>query len=236
MKNQYFGDVNDYRKYGLLRSLVTDSGLKLLVAWMLTPDDGGADGSKTAYLSQPEKFGKHDPELYQGLRGFLVRGAGRRVSMIADSHLLAGAGYFSDIVPDASRHREGWFDSLQERARAYDLVFLDPDNGLEVRSKPIGRKDSSKYVAWQEVCELWESGKSLLIYQHFRRVKRPVFIEQMAGELRDRLGAPLIEAFSTAGVLFLLVGQERHCEPLRVGIDRVQATWADQIRVAGLSR
>jgi hypothetical protein len=40
MKNQYFGDINDYRKYGLLRMLHSTGDGRLLVAWMLTPDDG----------------------------------------------------------------------------------------------------------------------------------------------------------------------------------------------------
>ena len=40
MKNQYFGDVNDYRKYGLLRVLQREANLRCVVAWMLTPDDG----------------------------------------------------------------------------------------------------------------------------------------------------------------------------------------------------
>jgi hypothetical protein len=44
MKNQYFGDINDYRKYGLLRMLQSSGGGRLLVAWMLTPDDGSRDG------------------------------------------------------------------------------------------------------------------------------------------------------------------------------------------------
>jgi hypothetical protein len=32
MKNQYFGDINDYRKYGLLRMLQSTSSGRLLVA------------------------------------------------------------------------------------------------------------------------------------------------------------------------------------------------------------
>jgi hypothetical protein len=38
MKNQYFGDINDYRKYGLLRALQSTGDGSLLVTWMLTPD------------------------------------------------------------------------------------------------------------------------------------------------------------------------------------------------------
>lgn len=45
MKGQYFGDINDYRKYGLLRALQSSGEGSLLVAWMLTPDDGRPDGN-----------------------------------------------------------------------------------------------------------------------------------------------------------------------------------------------
>ena len=39
MKNQYFGDINDYRKYGLLRILTNGGEIKTAVCWMLTTDD-----------------------------------------------------------------------------------------------------------------------------------------------------------------------------------------------------
>ena len=53
MKNQYFGDINDYQKYGLLRTISRDTGLRLAVCWMLTPDDGRSDGKKTGYVDRP---------------------------------------------------------------------------------------------------------------------------------------------------------------------------------------
>jgi len=31
MKDQYFGDINDYRKYGLLRAIVRSSELRIMV-------------------------------------------------------------------------------------------------------------------------------------------------------------------------------------------------------------
>ena len=34
MKDQYFGDINDYRKYGILRALQSKGQRTLLVAWM----------------------------------------------------------------------------------------------------------------------------------------------------------------------------------------------------------
>ncbi|MCP5055151.1 MAG: hypothetical protein GY937_00325 [bacterium] len=59
--------MNDYRKYGLLRSLQAGSGFELLVAWMLTPDDGGSDGKFRTYMAEPRRWKHFDPELYLGL-------------------------------------------------------------------------------------------------------------------------------------------------------------------------
>jgi len=44
MKNQYFGDENDYKKYGLLNTLTGRTDLSTAVCWMLTPDEAGAGG------------------------------------------------------------------------------------------------------------------------------------------------------------------------------------------------
>ena len=53
MKDQYFGDINDYRKYGILRALQSKGLGTLLVAWMLTPDDSSRDGEFRSYLEDP---------------------------------------------------------------------------------------------------------------------------------------------------------------------------------------
>ena len=49
MKDQYFGDIGDYGKYGLLRFLAK-KGIKIGVHWYLTPSDGSNDGKFTDYL------------------------------------------------------------------------------------------------------------------------------------------------------------------------------------------
>ena len=43
MKNQYFGDERDFFKFAILRSFGS-AGLKVIVDWMLTPDDLSNDG------------------------------------------------------------------------------------------------------------------------------------------------------------------------------------------------
>lgn len=65
MKDQYVGDINDYRKYALLRVLSAGGANRIGVCWMMTPSDGGLDGGKLAYLQQPERHRHVDPELLQ---------------------------------------------------------------------------------------------------------------------------------------------------------------------------
>ena len=53
LKSQYFGDIYDYRKFGLIRALQVEAQLQVLVAWMLTPNDQRRDGELRSYLREP---------------------------------------------------------------------------------------------------------------------------------------------------------------------------------------
>ncbi len=137
MKNQYFGDINDYRKYGLIRAIHSAGGLRTLVAWMLTNDDGRTDGQTIGYLDQPDRWESFDPDLFNALRAALRRNPRRHVGLIELTDILPNAAYYSDIVQDAAHERAEWFKTLAMRVQSSDLVFLDPDNGLEVKSRPL---------------------------------------------------------------------------------------------------
>jgi len=234
MKNQYFGDINDYKKYGLLRSIESASNLGLLVAWMLTPDDGSTDGEFVEYLGEPEKWEKYDSHLYEGLVRLMGSSKERSVTLIEESGILNGCSFFSEYVPDAKPGREAWFSSLINASKNRDLVFLDPDNGLEVKSRPYGRKNSSKFLYWREVSDLWASGKSLLIYQHFIREKREVFIQRMLESLNDLAENSIVEAFSTPRVVFLMALQPEHKHFREPIIEKVNGSWEGQIKHWGL--
>jgi hypothetical protein len=185
MKNQYFGDINDYRKYGLLRILQSKGSARLLVAWMLTPDDGRPDGKLRNFLHAPDRWMQYDPELYTGLSGLLQQASNPAVSLMESSTLLPRTFFYSVLVPDGADERGVWRHGLLNAARSADIVFVDPDNGIQVASKPVGRKDSSKFVTWQEIQGLWQMGCSILIYQHFRREPRVAFAVRSVSEIRE---------------------------------------------------
>ena len=237
MKNQYFGDVNDYMKYGLLRSIIRVTKFRVLVAWMLTPDDGSPDGNLTSYLEKPVEWRHHDSELFDEMVAIFSnpgRKPERRVDLIENTHLLKGAEYFENCVPDSPSSRDKWFESLSERMRGSELVFLDPDNGLEIESKPYGRKESSKYVFWKEVEESWSSGKSLLIYQHFPRVDHLSFVRRKLSCMKRKLPSAHVAAFSTSRVVYLMALRPEHHLFHRSILDAVQKQWSDKITCVNL--
>jgi len=232
MKNQYFGDINDYRKYGLIRSILDTYNFRLLMAWMLTPDDSRTDGKFIDYLSEPY-WDCYDSILYKKLQDLICLNNIRKVAFIEKTNLLPGAKYFSRIVLDSRKDRTAWFQELLFKANDADLVFLDPDNGIEVKSKPYGEKYSSKYLYWREISDLWEQGKSLLIYQHFCREERRLFIERLRGELQERAKGSFVSAFSTPHVVFFLVLQPEHQKNHNSIMANIENNWgAKQRRVA----
>lgn len=235
MKNQYFGDVNDYRQYGLLRAWQSTGDGSFLVAWMLTLDDGGRDGSFRSYIDDPGTWAKHDPDLFAGLADLLRTAPQPSVSLIEGSKLLPRARYYAARVPDGRRERDAWRTDLLRAASGVDLVFLDPDNGIEVPSKPVGCRNSSKYVTWKEIQALWETGCSLLIYQHFPRKPRDAFAQRLVFRLARCTGASSAEAFRTPRVLFLLIAQKRHKQRLQELASLLSRRWNGQIQAIGLA-
>ena len=137
MKHQYFGDVNDFRKYGLLRALSSQAGLRLDVCWMLTPDDERSDGRFTSYLSQPALWRHHDAGLYDALVNALREH--RHVGQFTQHAIVPGSVCFDDQVPDGRDDRAASFVNASRYLAAAELVFFDPDNGRQIKSKQIGR-------------------------------------------------------------------------------------------------
>jgi hypothetical protein len=230
VKNQYFGDINDYSKYGLLRAF--GASLEIAVIWMLTADDGSGHGNRTQYL-ESGTIGHHDPELFAWLTNWYRAGARHNVALIEQSGLLPNCRFFNEIVPDESSARAAWFDRVREFAHGSDLVFLDPDNGLPGQSRKPGAKSSSKYVRWEEVGTLYEDGHSLLIYQHFARVERRPFINGKLREIYKRFGIDNVITFGSFDwVALLLAADSPHSVSIDEAARRITIDWHQRIHVA----
>lgn len=237
MKNQYFGDVNDYLKYGLLRCF-SHADWHIGVCWMLTPDDGSRQGRKTDYLSRGSAWRRHDPFLFDALNSTIGAGAPRRVAVVEGGSVIPNASFFSRTVPDNKPRcsadnklrRSAWFESALDALSSCDLLFFDPDNGLEVRSKPPGSRDSTKYLWWSEVRLAWERGFSLLIFQHFTREKRQPFVDRLKGQLEREAAGAVVTPLRSASVLFLLACQPQHEAMAKLALELVRSRWQERLR------
>lgn len=204
MKEQYVGDISDYRKYALLRAFAAGGENRIGVCWMLTAPDGRTDGGKLAYLRQPERHRAFDPELFDVLAHVAAEPDRRRLESIEANDAVPGATYFNMLLSDDARDRAAYMAACQAALTATELIFFDPDNGLEVALRK-GRKGSSKFLYLDEVAAFYGAGKSLLIYQHFPRIEREAFIGECAVRLRAVAPDAALWAFRTAHVVFLLM-------------------------------
>ena len=234
MKNQYFGDINDFRKYGLLRALSSDRKIKTAVCWMLTANDGGTDGRFTDYLNRPDRWRKHDPELFDVLREIVVDGTKRDVGRAEHAVLIKRASYYSCELTDGNR--SDYFTQFLKRVTPSHLVFFDPDNGFEVNSVGKGKRGSGKYFYWDEVSLFFSTGASLLIYQHFPRIDRKKFLTLKANKIFAATQSLLVYAFVTTRVVFFLIPQKHHLKFFQASIEKVTETWGEEFTIQKFHR
>lgn len=94
IKHPYFGDINDYRKYGLLRLRARDT-IRLGVCWMLTRDDTGSDGKFTRYLYAPHLWRGYDPPRFDALHQTANIARVRNVNKGEQRALLPAADFYT---------------------------------------------------------------------------------------------------------------------------------------------
>jgi len=232
VKHQYFGDVNDYRKYGLLRLLAVEGGLRLGISWMLTPADGRPDGGKISYLDQPGRWRHFDPDLFDRLASSVKGGRPRDLGVVEADNLIPGARYHSDILEDGVAARAAYMKAMLDRFQGQDMVFFDPDNGLEVKSCPPGRKGSSKFLACREAAATFATGASLLVFQHYCMIKKEPYTRVQVRRLADATGAKDLIAISTAYVLFLLALHPGHVPAAQRALEVMDNRWPGQFWLA----
>jgi hypothetical protein len=209
MKVQYFGDINDYRKFALLRLLSDVGGFKIGVCWMLTDADGSKQGAKRGYLKQPEKWRAYDPVLFDALIKTPTPAQLSDLRRIETDRIVLGATFFNEFVPGTRTERDPFHAQCMSAFADRDLVFFDPDNGLEVQSAK-GRQ-RSKYVLLDEVADHYGAGRSVLVYQDYgKSLPRKALVKEKVTTLQTVLAGASVSAFETAHVVFLLAANREH--------------------------
>jgi hypothetical protein len=190
MQDRYTADVGDYLKLGILRAL--SQGYRLGVVWWLYPDENhNGDGRHIGYLTQPDQWRHFDPDLFDSLSQ-IVKSAQRHVRALQTSGILPGAVFASDMIPTGGpamqrrQARHKWFQAARHTVQEADLVFVDPDNGLEPDGFGHGSGKAGKSITFDELRELVKPGRCLIVYHHHTRRAGGHYaeIEYLANRLR----------------------------------------------------
>jgi hypothetical protein len=228
MKNQYFADINDYLKYGILRA-IAKANLKVCLCWMLTKEENKNDGGKIKYLQDSDKWRKYDPALFDVMKWSIEKNK-RSIDVAEKKHLIPNATYHPTLLTDDRDEREQYFKELTDISAASDLIFFDADNGMEVKSVKKGNKNSSKYLYWNEV-ERFTDTHSILVFQYFPRMNREKFVKKTVQRLMAMSYSTLVSALISAHVGFFLVRHPSHERRLKEACRTGIKNWYPQIRI-----
>jgi len=158
MQEKYFGDTHDFYKYYFLREISKDYSLG--IHWCLNPkEERKNDGNKV--LTKKEL--KKDEVLYK----------------ILEQHRHKSLKYIKPYFPKNTKYYdqklEHYFmdfiyeEKAIEELKDQDIIFFDPDNGIEVSS--MKNNEKYKFITYRLLVKFWNLGKSLIIYQHEGRNK-----------------------------------------------------------------
>jgi len=239
MRHNFVNDVGDYAKYALLRALCASGqpAIRLGVIWYLTEHvERNNDGRKRSHLVTAG-WDDLDPDLLTRMRRIENGAPGSdqlNVNLIEASGILPpDTAYFSEPIPHVLgtarqrvSERAAWFEHARKAVAHCDLVFLDPDNGLEVRSVPITSPLSGKYATVAEIAALLEAGAGVVLYQHGSRTPWPVQRERVCAQIAAGTEAELtirslrFGAFG-ARAFFCITSDRRSSDIVERGLDQL---------------
>ncbi len=219
--------------------------MRLGVIWYLTvhPEVNG-DGRRRAHLSR-EGWDGLDPELLGKMRGVETSLRSQRelhLSLIEKSGILPyETVFFSEPLPNVTgpphkrfSERTSWFTRAQEAVRGCELVFLDPDNGLEVRSIGPSSRLAGKYTMVAEIDSLLSAGAGVIFYQHCDRspwrAQRARILNQIVSGVNQRdvtIRSVRFGAFGSRAFFCVSAGQDI-TQKLNEGLRRFEeriSTW-----------
>lgn len=163
------GDIGDFGKYGLLNEIFNQSNghIRLGVNWYkATKEENNNDGKHIDYLENTLKdrssYIQCFPELYDKLK-YIVQNGKRCLSEIEDNQILPeNTVFYSRPIPySASNYnkreleRIHWFNRSVTDLINTDIIFVDPDNGIESDTAKKTKTNAIKYVFKDEIKEYY---------------------------------------------------------------------------------
>ena len=243
-QDNYVGDIGDFANNGLLRYLCglnsapsKDQRLVLGVVWYRNKGNPRSpDGNHINYLNVSESnaslYRECDKELYDALQKLvgksLVNGKKRDIQQLIQSSILPNDTQHYLACMNANDRCEWFKDALKKTAGA-ELIFINPDTGLELKINTdkinTGKREvvleerttSVKHTSLSELRAFVEKKKSLVIYQH--AVRESDWAMGIATKLKKltanrQLGVWALQWNRAQGRTYFVVAQPNHTQIL----------------------
>ena len=221
MQARYLGDNKDFVKYALLWHLHKSLGLQLGVNWYYTDPahivgEKKGDGKGRSYLAWRELdsclYDKMD-SLNRNVDAARKEKDDKRIEEMFQEFLQSeilpkGTKCFPNCLSeyeklDPSKKKEkaafrsNWHRQAYEALKGANLIFLDPDTGLE--GKTSGKTlrgfqhGSSKYVSYSEACDYLQKDRVVVIifFPPYNKSEQARFLQGHYESLERMLGRNL---------------------------------------------
>ncbi|MCQ6963486.1 hypothetical protein [Methanolobus chelungpuianus] len=195
MQDNYVGDIGDFGKYGMLNEIYNQSNgsITLGINWYKnTKEEDNNDGKHIDYLEATFKdrasYIQCFPELYAKLK-HIIQNDRRCLEEIEKNQILPeNTIFYSKPIPYLAPYYEtreieriDWFQNLLTHLMNADIIFVDPDNGIECASIKKTKIKAIKYVFKDEIKEYYLNGKSVVIYNHKNRKSNQEYNKKILG-------------------------------------------------------
>ena len=226
MHIRHIGGIGDFGKFALLRHLMQNR--RLAVCWYLTGAGDGMRGQDKYfdYLGRPGEFRHLAPELFDQLAELV---AGRRavadpLTALQRSGVLENAVFLRQEVPKKASLRPLWAEWVVNSVNGANLVFLDPDNGIQ------GQRLTHRHVAFAEIAALRQKDRVLIIGHH--QSGRKGEVKYLADQMKS-LGCDSVEIVRlrlVTSCLYVILDQDMAMTELTATFVRKWGNWAKSYR------
>lgn len=156
------------------------------------------------YLQQPDRFRHLAPELFDQLLQIAVSHGASPDPLIAlrASGVLGEAAFLRHKVPKETSLRPAWSAALVNSVADADLVFVDPERGIQ------GNRLTTRHVALAEIAALRAKNRALIIGHH--QSGRKGEVKYLADRMKS-LGFGIVEIVRlrlVASYLFVILDQD----------------------------
>lgn len=169
MQDRYAGDVGDFSKFALMRQLQTCSDRPLGLVWYRHPDEFRTNDGKHISYHHRSSWQQCDGELANLLK--LASSQNPRTIEFLEGLPMFQltprfVGEYCHPMGRVGWNREQWFEDATHKVANCEIVFVDPDNGINLKPN---KRCSPKHIDLSELKFLADRHKIVVAYHHFDR-------------------------------------------------------------------